>query len=314
MKIRTKIFLGNLIIILAAIPIGAFFIFESSSIANLVQKEMPGAVKNISNSSYLDSLAQYIKYYDEVLTQSARNYAFTGDKKWKERYNSVVKDLDIKIKEAIEKGDSVEKDFFSRVNSSNNALIALEEKSFSLVDSGDKKGAINILEGSEYSNQKKIYSDALSQYLNLRGSKYQEVLVVSTKSVENISNNVSSSIYRLSLIILMGIISWMIMAVFVTLYFSRTIIKPLIELKLFTSKIIGGKLDEKVIIKSKDEFRDLADSFNTMSQKLKESIDGVEQKIKDRTKELESLNKYMVGRELKMVDLKKRINDLEKNK
>lgn len=39
-----------------------------------------------------------------------------------------------------------------------------------------------------------------------------------------------------------------------------------------------------------------------------------DKELKARLSELESLNKYMVGRELKMVDLKKRINDLEKNK
>ena len=50
-----------------------------------------------------------------------------------------------------------------------------------------------------------------------------------------------------------------------------------------------------------------------MAGKLKENIEGVEQKVKDRTKELETLNKYMVGRELKMIELKKQINSQNKN-
>ena len=35
---------------------------------------------------------QLMRYYEEVLAQSARNYAFTGDKKWEQRWSQVLTD------------------------------------------------------------------------------------------------------------------------------------------------------------------------------------------------------------------------------
>ncbi|GAH16620.1 unnamed protein product, partial [marine sediment metagenome] len=76
--------------------------------------------------------------------------------------------------------------------------------------------------------------------------------------------------------------------------------------------------DTKIDIKSKDEIGDLATSFEKMAQSLKKQQDNLENLVVERTKELETkideLQKYKkitVGRELKMVELKKRIKELE---
>lgn len=314
MKIRAKLILSNLVIILIAVSIGCFFIFEVEKTLGLVKQSVPEAIKELSNKSYLDSLAQFIKYYDEVLTQSARNYAFTGDKKWKDRYYSVVNDLDAKIKDAIAKGDDIEKIFFETVDKSNIALVKMEEQSFALVDAGDKTEAVKVLESAEYLDQKKIYTDSLTEYLVKRGAQYQQTLVVSTKAVEDASNNISDSISKLVSFFILGIIAGIIIALLIAIYLSKIIIKPLRDLKSATQEIIKGNLNKKINVKTKDEFKDLADSFNIMADKLKKNIEQVEQKVKDRTKELETLNKYMTGRELKMIELKKQIGELEKNK
>ena len=42
---------------------------------------------------------QLMRYYEEVLTQSARNYAFTQDKKWEQRYITIEPESDKIIKE-----------------------------------------------------------------------------------------------------------------------------------------------------------------------------------------------------------------------
>ena len=59
------------------------------------------AVADVANSAALNSAAQFIRYYDEVLTQSARNCAYTLDyDKWHTRYEDNAPLLDEKIKEA----------------------------------------------------------------------------------------------------------------------------------------------------------------------------------------------------------------------
>ena len=71
-------------------------------------------------------------------------------------------------------------------------------------------------------------------------------------------------------------------------------------------------MDNKITIKSKNEVGQFAVEFNKMVEELKQSKENVEGKVEERTAQLEKVNKFMVGRELKMVDLKKEINKLEK--
>jgi len=311
MKIRSKLLLSNLVVILIVVSISVFFVFQLIGIQKLINKEFPNAIQIISNESYLDSLAQFFRYYDEILTQSARNYAFTGELKWKDRYFTVANDLDLKIKEAITKGGVEEKKFFDMVNASNNALIALEEKSFVLVELGNKKGAVDILDSKEYSDLKTVYTGALTSYVSLRGQKYQNALTVSTASVQSVAKNLSNTIFKIVWIFILGILAGIIVVVIFIVYFSKKFVEPLYEIKSATKIIIAGNFDKKIVVNSNDEFEELADSFNAMTDKLKQKTEGVEQKVKERTKDLETLNKYMVGRELKMIELKKRIVELE---
>lgn len=47
------------------------------------------------------------------------------------------------------------------------------------------------------------------------------------------------------------------------------------------------------------------------AEHLREAISHTESKVKRRTAELRKTNQYMIGRELKMIELKKRLSDLE---
>ena len=64
---------------------GILFLMQLDRIAKPLDKDLPDSIGTITRASYLDSLAQFIRYYDEVLTQSARNYAFTREKKCRTR-------------------------------------------------------------------------------------------------------------------------------------------------------------------------------------------------------------------------------------
>lgn len=104
------------------------------------------------------------------------------------------------------------------------------------------------------------------------------------------------------------------------------ILSPIKELVSATKKISSGSFD--VAIKEEDldgEMRTLASGFNKMVLDLKRSRDKVERyskelegKVSERTREIEAKNKELstfnkiaVGRELKMIHLKKQIRELE---
>jgi HAMP domain-containing protein/uncharacterized coiled-coil protein SlyX len=111
------------------------------------------------------------------------------------------------------------------------------------------------------------------------------------------------------------------------------IILPLKKIKAATDFFNEGNLNSEIKIKAKDEIGDLADSLNMMFRDLKKSkfemewyAKNLEVKIKARTnalemknaeqekinEKLEHANKLMVGRELRMIELKKEIEKLKK--
>jgi len=137
--------------------------------------------------------------------------------------------------------------------------------------------------------------------------------------------------------------SFVLSILFTNVLVSQTIIKPIRELEKNTKKVAKGDLNVKVKIKTGDELEELGKNFNLMletlkaqqealeeskkdlemkvqarTRELKELTERQEEIIKERTKELqekleelEKFQKLSIGRELKMVELKKEIERLK---
>jgi len=107
-------------------------------------------------------------------------------------------------------------------------------------------------------------------------------------------------------------------------YFAESITKPIIKLKDNAKIISKGNFDIKIDTKSKDEIGELAIAFTNMTADLKKQQTHLEDTVDERTKilkenieELKTFKKVVVGRELKMTELKeeiKRLKEILKNK
>jgi len=67
-----------------------------------------------------------------------------------------------------------------------------------------------------------------------------------------------------------------IIVFFVGMKISRDITKPLRKMSIMASEIAQGNFDRKITIKTRDEVRELADAFNYMTEKLKKTINELE--------------------------------------
>lgn len=91
----------------------------------------------------------------------------------------------------------------------------------------------------------------------------------------------------------------------VILYFATTsIVKPLQSMVVATQEIAKGDLDHKVEVQSRDEVGDLAASFNRMTERLKAANEELiewgktlENKVKERTKELLEMQSHLIQSE-----------------
>jgi signal transduction histidine kinase/DNA-binding NarL/FixJ family response regulator len=84
-----------------------------------------------------------------------------------------------------------------------------------------------------------------------------------------------------------------ILAVTLGYVLSKTLSKPIIQLKHMAAEIGRGRLQAAIAINSKDEIADLADSFNRMAESLAETTvlkTDLEERIEERTRELAQAN------------------------
>ncbi len=129
--------------------------------------------------------------------------------------------------------------------------------------------------------------------------------------------DVDKTLAAVKAVVLM-ISSVVIVGVFVTALIVAGLIaawlKPLANMRQLATKIAEGDFDSRITDLSDDELGDLARSFNRMTDSLVKAKKNVEQQVDIRTSELSKLNQFMVGRELKMVELKKQLREVEDEK
>ena len=113
---------------------------------------------------------QLMRYYEEVLAQAARNYAFTQDKKWEERYRILEPESDKLLKKAIATADKNDEKFFLAMDKANLDLVEMEVKSLELVNNGHAGEAVKLLESDEYEKRRKILRDGLAEQVKERES------------------------------------------------------------------------------------------------------------------------------------------------
>ncbi|MCZ7383849.1 MAG: GAF domain-containing protein [Candidatus Methanoperedens sp.] len=87
----------------------------------------------------------------------------------------------------------------------------------------------------------------------------------------------------------LGIFYFAVVAV-MAYFLGRRLTAPLIRLTDASRKVTKGYLTVHIEPKSRDEIGELAQSFNAMVQRLKEVYEGLEQKVKERTGDLDKRN------------------------
>jgi len=134
--------------------------------------------------------------------------------------------------------------------------------------------------------------------------------------------------YKTSIFFGLALLAFLVMgSIFFALRFAVKLTKPLTKLTFASQELARGNMQitlQDVALRTTDEVGILAQSFETMAVTLRDKISQLDTQNKEiagsaeilsaKNHELESMNKLMVDRELKMVELKKRVAELEATK
>lgn len=126
------------------------------------------------------------------------------------------------------------------------------------------------------------------------------------------SKTFDKSLYRVLDAVAVSVVVWSALSVALLWRISSRFTKPILELKLAMQEVADGKSDIRTAITSHDELEDLSQAFNHMAEELEGGRVNIEKKVAERTAELERMNRIMMNRESKMIELKEKVRELEK--
>jgi signal transduction histidine kinase len=279
MKIQNKLLLGFLVIIAITAPNGIIGFLKVENSISQIETNMASSLQELKTASRLNDLAVLTRYYDEVLTQAARNYAFTEGERWRDIYYDSEPKLDNIIKEAIMIGTDEEKSFFQKINLANIRLVELEHRSIDLVDSGKMSEAISILEGQEYWENKRVYRSALEGYAGSKGLDYDQMFDVSTIQLDSSVSAVKNVLMEAESLLYFGIPAILVTAAVLSYVIARSISRPISALRDATDQISKGNYDLTLPTNRNDEIGELSKRFESMVNSFKSSLETERQLI-----------------------------------
>ncbi|MCF6276622.1 MAG: cache and HAMP domain-containing protein [Candidatus Magasanikbacteria bacterium] len=108
------------------------------------------------------------------------------------------------------------------------------------------------------------------------------------------------------------IILIVLFTIILAFFLGRSITKPIHRLITDIQIIKEGNLKHKVHITGKDELGQLGKAINDLRSRLNKTKRHTERKISKRTEELDKLNNFLMGRELKMIKMKEKLKKIKK--
>lgn len=163
------------------------------------------------------------------------------------------------------------------------------------------------------------------------------------ESLGGIGGELAFTLQSIKIQTLMTLLIIVILSFFGSIFMSRRIVQPIRQIAKGTDEVAKGNLNFKLEVTSTDELGELARHFNEMTRQLREArlsledvrtslevkikartkelqelAEGLEEKVEERTKELqdridemERFHRLTVGRELKMIELKKTLQEAQ---
>ena len=86
------------------------------------------------------------------------------------------------------------------------------------------------------------------------------------------------------------------LAALLSLVVSQRLAQPIINLTETANKVASGNLDARALVESQDETGQLAETFNVMTAQLQETLVGLEERVAERTAELEESSQQLQKR------------------
>ncbi|NDB88222.1 MAG: sensor histidine kinase [Thaumarchaeota archaeon] len=269
---QKKILIGFITIIAISVPNGIVSFLEVENTLTEIDSHAKTSIEDVKMMSRLDNSVTLMRYYDEVLTQAARNYAFTSDQKWLDVYSQTQPKLHTIISEACSSSPKNEKILFDKIAEINTTLENLEAKSLELTKQGKPSEAIALLDSTDYQNAKNAYSETLMQYSKQSEQDFDRADDMSTGEINQLLDEIKTLLSETQVLLYIGILVLLVIGVALGYFISRSISRPIDALNKAADRVSKGDYDVQFQTKTNDEIGQLGQKLQAMVISFKNSL------------------------------------------
>ncbi len=295
MRIQTKFTVGFSTLIALSMITALVYFVQIQNISAPLNNDIPDSIEKMTGTLELDELEHIIRYHDEVIENSTRNYILTRVPRWKQRYHAFQPELENLIKKmgSMTEGKEGRKGIFKDVEEAYTLFRTLQEEALTLVDDGDISTAIKLLEGDRYLTVKGLYGKRLREFFLKRevGSGAQFELPAIT--VKMAARHAQEVLKRSRTLIIIAVIGMIALSIVIVIVLTRSITTPIRRLTGYAETIGKGDFTQEIRFSSNDEIGVFAEAFRVMAHRLRTFYAQLEEQVRERTRELERSNQEM---------------------
>lgn len=268
--IRTKI-IASFSIILALFSFIGFVAYYNRNLLFYGMQELEDKMHEINGIAR-------IRLNTERALMPPNDYLITGDIKEKEMFSEISDTVEKDLEWLVGLSHKEHIDFDTGAVEKFTALQKKADEIFSIENPvGNKKGAILMEEMDT------ISTVIITNYLDKSFEVINLEAALESSNARHLREKADS-------LIAIGAIVSLITVIALISYLSKSIIRPILLFKEGAFIIGKGDLDHKIDLRDGFEMNLLADEFNKMTGKLKESYSGLEKTVGERTRELNDAN------------------------
>ncbi|OLQ53662.1 chemotaxis protein [Bacillus licheniformis] len=253
MKVKTKLLGIISILVISIIGIGGSSVFMISS---TVRKN-----EELKDKMEFQKEMKHIQYRLTGLSNDERGFLITGDKEYDEGMNEKADDI---LKSLDRVNDLIDEEKYqSNIEDIQTSFIQYRALNKQVLKTSDPKKAKTIHFGEERTLRKEVVDPAVKKLSDRLDQEVQDL------KDEIRSNGTMSQWF---IIIVTGLS--VVLGIVLSLLLLKSIMVPLRSMNKQLEEIAHGEADltKKVIVKNKDEFGQLAQSFNSFTHSLTQIV------------------------------------------
>lgn len=237
---------------------------QQQLISTTIEEDLSGTVADVATAAHIRQSIQSLQFSEEVMAQSARDFALTDEEQWQTQYVEARQNFGRALEEVQDVNVAAGQAELGAIVDSAKQLAAMSAGAIELVEGKRANEALNVLNGAQYATHKETLQSKITNYSAIHNEQLGTALGRYESGIEQATQSTKDIVY------------WSIALTGLTLLTSLTLGGILMQLrsqswKRFAKSVremVADDLKERVTPPPDATVGPLANQINALADKV----------------------------------------------